>query len=117
MITKRTDAEIIASLVKHKGIITRVASDLGYSRQNVYLRLKASSLLQEVYDTLKDQIAEEIEEGIVSVAMDTSHPAWFRAARYYTRVKMGWSESDRAPAANSSQPVIVNFTPVSRDDY
>jgi len=116
MMTRHRDKDIIASLVKHKGIISRVAADLGYSRQNIYLRLKANPALQEVYDAIKEQLAEEIENCIVSVALDISHPSWFRAARYYSRVKMGWYESDRPSTSSLSQPVIVNLIPVSRDD-
>jgi len=73
--TRHRDKDIIASLVKHKGIISRVATDLGYSRQNIYLRLKANPALQEVYDAIKEQLAEEIENCIVSVALDISHPS------------------------------------------
>jgi len=112
---RHTDEEIIAALVKHKCIITRVAEDLGYHRSSIYRRMEESETVKTVYNALKDQIADEVQDCIATVAMDPTHPSWFQTARYYSRVKMGWSENNTIDITSGGQPLQINFVPVDAD--
>lgn len=112
---KHTDEELIAAIVRHKGIITRVAEDLGYHRQTIYDRMNANEAIRTVYNALKDQIADEVQDCIATVAMDPTHPSWFQTARYYSRVKMGWTENNTIDITSGGQPLQINLVPVDAD--
>ena len=112
---QHTDEEVIASIVKNKGIISKVAEDLGYTRRNIYHRIAQSEAIKTVYNALKDQIADEVQDCIATVAMDPTHPSWFQTARYYSRVKMGWSENNTIDITSGGQPLQINFVPVDAD--
>lgn len=102
---QHTDAEIIDAFVKHKGILSKTAEELGYSRQQVYNRMNSSESIRAVYESLNKYIGEEIEDCIVSVATDTKHKDWFSSARYYSRVKMGWVEKQHIDVTTGDEKI------------
>lgn len=63
-----SDLEIAAALGRNGGNVSAAAADLGYHRNAVHHRIKASPVLQEVMADERDRIVDELQDLLLSRA-------------------------------------------------
>jgi len=102
---KVEDMQMIETVIRHNGIVSEAAEELGVSRQTIYNAFDRTPEMRKAYASIKAMIGKDVEDSLASVARNPAHPQFFQTARYYSRVKMGWKEVDHVDVTSKGDKI------------